>query len=867
MQQPMQTGLYLKMKKISIKQDGEADNRMIMIISLLIMMLLYISLGFAIPPIATEFFGIATLNLTNVSQGVNITAYDSDNISCGSFIVVNEGYYGILSCNGDDTSTSTDEGAFHGDSISFYINSTRMTVIGNTTWEEGVFHFVNITSANIAPIFDFNLTSQYANESSAFLFDVNCSDTNPIDIITYSDNTSLFDINSNTGYINWTPSDSEVGYHSVLIICSDSKDSISQVLSITIYDVNNPPFLFSIGPQLAIESQLFTLYLYANDSDRNDNLTFSVNSSLFGVTTINYSHSNGIALINFTPSLAQIGNYSLTISVNDNILTTSEIIPFTIVRGPYCGDSSCGSSESCGTCTNDCGACPPSSGESGDGNGETGEGAVAGGESGQGNVGGVRSAIGRVQRTVSGLYRVCNEKWECSEWTMCNRDGIQTKACKDVNTCGAVKKKPKEIQNCIYIGTCIDGIRNNNEEGIDCGGPCKLCITSTCTDSIQNQGEEGIDCGGPCKLCTIKKFAKTAFVEQIIFQLAPLVKKYPWHLLIIFISLALIIVGGDMVYLRHITKKEISHYRRVIRKYRSFRRKIYTFIINLITLSIITSLYIYYLSDNPESMIRYVWVLIIIFFSLPVPIALIIRNYSYYDYRRRKKEELFEHSLKYELRHFINIQDRNLFDIGKKLSDTISEFVKNNRFVDYSEFYEYIIPIHQELENLDSYYNRKFVVSDLPDTIKGMLTTLAVESALVKASRDYNEFMLVLNSIKRLKIPSGKEMFYIEEELLSGIKDLSTNDMKVIISSESSLVSIYNKLVDLYDYYKSAHDELDNADKDIIEAEKALFKRVQSLSQNGKVIESIRSDAGMVSLYNSLIDIYDNLTKKHESMR
>ena len=110
-------------------------------------------------------------------------------------------------------------------------------------------------------------------------------------------------------------------------------------------------------------------------------------------------------------------------------------------------------------------------------------------------------------------------------------------------------------------------------------------------------------------------------------------------------------------------------------------------------------------------------------------------------------------------------------------------------------------------------------------------------------------------------------MFYIEEELLSGIKDLSTNDMKVIISSESSLVSIYNKLVDLYDYYKSAHDELDNADKDIIEAEKALFKRVQSLSQNGKVIESIRSDAGMVSLYNSLIDIYDNLTKKHESMR
>jgi hypothetical protein len=47
--------------------------------------------------------------------------------------------------------------------------------------------------------------------------------------------------------------------------------------------------------------------------------------------------------------------------------------------------------------------------------------------------------------------------------------------------------------------TCFDGIQNQGEIGIDCGGPCKAC--PTCFDGIQNQGETGIDCGGPCKLC------------------------------------------------------------------------------------------------------------------------------------------------------------------------------------------------------------------------------------------------------------------------------------------------------------------------------------------------------------------------------
>ena len=59
------------------------------------------------------------------------------------------------------------------------------------------------------------------------------------------------------------------------------------------------------------------------------------------------------------------------------------------------------------------------------------------------------------------------------------------------------------LQNSLGCGTstatCDDGIQNQGETGIDCGGPCAACVT--CNDGIQNQGETGIDCGGPCAAC------------------------------------------------------------------------------------------------------------------------------------------------------------------------------------------------------------------------------------------------------------------------------------------------------------------------------------------------------------------------------
>ena len=53
--------------------------------------------------------------------------------------------------------------------------------------------------------------------------------------------------------------------------------------------------------------------------------------------------------------------------------------------------------------------------------------------------------------------------------------------------------------SCRRCATCDDGIQNQNETGIDCGGTCRPC--ASCSDGIKNQNETGIDCGGVCEPC------------------------------------------------------------------------------------------------------------------------------------------------------------------------------------------------------------------------------------------------------------------------------------------------------------------------------------------------------------------------------
>ncbi|MCK4589617.1 MAG: hypothetical protein KAT77_04180 [Nanoarchaeota archaeon] len=162
-------------------------------------------------------------------------------------------------------------------------------------------------------------------------------------------------------------------------------------------------------------------------------------------------------------------------------------------EGPYCGDGSCNGDETCSSCAADCGSCPSSPSGSG---------------------GGGSSSVRTVQNETcdeswscarwsdcvdekqtrscadenncgTTVYKpsetkdcsaICQEQWACTEWGPCNQEK-QIRVCRDANNCGTEVEKLEEIRDC-SIAFCFNGIKDNNETGIDCGGVCGPCPDS-----------------------------------------------------------------------------------------------------------------------------------------------------------------------------------------------------------------------------------------------------------------------------------------------------------------------------------------------------------------------------------------------------
>jgi tetratricopeptide (TPR) repeat protein len=115
-------------------------------IILLALALVLMQTATAVPSIPTEFYGTATIynvNSTPLGPGTRVEAY-ADSVKCGTFFIQNGGYYGVLSCLGDDEYTNVTEGAVHGQNILFRINNRSTLTTGDTVWYYGEYHRVDL---------------------------------------------------------------------------------------------------------------------------------------------------------------------------------------------------------------------------------------------------------------------------------------------------------------------------------------------------------------------------------------------------------------------------------------------------------------------------------------------------------------------------------------------------------------------------------------------------------------------------------------------------------------------------------------------------------------------------------------------------
>ena len=289
---------------------------------------------------------------------------------------------------------------------------------------------------------------------------------------------SLFNVTQD-GFVNFTPSNDDVGNFTVQFTvndgmgCSNSEDS--EYLFLRVLNVNDPPVLLEEIPDQSIREGdvLYAFYLdnYFSDPDLDD-LRYVVS----GNKEFSVSINNFTSLVVISSDECDITEYVVFTAIDPyNETNTSNMVALSCVE-----------------------VVTPQQGGSGGGSGGGGGGGISGPctpefecydyhRCNRSNVKvqrcvDIHGCEPDVYLTVPCKYEeevVCNESWNCSEWGPCLPNGTQYRECVDLNSCGTFEFMPELVQECEYIGTCDDGIKNCHdglcEEGVDCGGPCAPC--------------------------------------------------------------------------------------------------------------------------------------------------------------------------------------------------------------------------------------------------------------------------------------------------------------------------------------------------------------------------------------------------------
>jgi hypothetical protein len=141
-------------------------------------------------------------------------------------------------------------------------------------------------------------------------------------------------INSSTGVFTWTPTEAQgPGNYSFVVIVSDSILLDSEIVTVTVNEVNTAPVLNSIGNKNVAAGSQLSFTATASDADVPSNtLTYSLSGAPSGASI---DPSTGV--FTWTPTEAQAGTHTFSVVVTDNgtpALSDSETITVTVNGSP-----------------------------------------------------------------------------------------------------------------------------------------------------------------------------------------------------------------------------------------------------------------------------------------------------------------------------------------------------------------------------------------------------------------------------------------------------------------------------------------------------------------------------------------------------
>ncbi len=169
---------------------------------------------------------------------------------------------------------------------------------------------IHAKGANVPPIME-PLDVQTAVVGVPFEFQVRASDPNG-DILRYSDNTDLFDIDPATGFISFTPTLAQVNTHYITVTVTDGEMYDDKTMKLNIVpEMNLPPSFTHLENISAFVGAPVYIELTASDPEGKA-LSYTDNSPYFNIQTQN---NKGIIDTQFT----RVIHDTATITVSDGV--------------------------------------------------------------------------------------------------------------------------------------------------------------------------------------------------------------------------------------------------------------------------------------------------------------------------------------------------------------------------------------------------------------------------------------------------------------------------------------------------------------------------------------------------------------------
>jgi len=267
----------------------------------------------------------------NVDEGSNLTfrvhATDAD----GDSLVLTAT---DLPANSSFTDSGNGAGSFSFNPDYTQAGIYNVTFIATDTLGTADSEVVQITvnSVNRAPALD-SIGPKSVDEGSNLTFRVHATDADLDSLVLTAtdlpDNSSFTDSGNQAGSFSFSPDYTQAGIYNVTFIATDTLGSAdSEIVQITVNNVNRAPALDSIGPKSVTEGDTLSFRIHATDADLDsiimDTLNVPVNATFI-------DSGNGAGSFSFDPDYIQAGIYNVTFIATDTLgLADSEVVVITV---------------------------------------------------------------------------------------------------------------------------------------------------------------------------------------------------------------------------------------------------------------------------------------------------------------------------------------------------------------------------------------------------------------------------------------------------------------------------------------------------------------------------------------------------------